>query len=140
MRPAGKPRWLASILSSPLVGHAARFALVSAYLLGGVVKLFDFPGAIAEQERFGLHPAWLWATLAIIVELGGSLLVLFDRLVWLGAGALGVLTFVAMLAANAFWAASAGERGMLANAFFEHLGLIAGLALVAMLPGRRRTS
>ncbi|WP_346297252.1 DoxX family protein [Rhodopseudomonas sp. P1] len=140
MRPADEPRWAATILSSPLLWHAARFALVSAYLLGGVVKLFDFAGAVAEQERFGLHPGWLWASLAIIVELGGSLLVLVDRLVWFGAGALGALTFVAMLTANAFWSAPAADRGMQANAFFEHLGLIAGFVLVAMLSDQRRST
>jgi len=32
---------------------------VSAYLIGGVNKLFDFTAAVAEQEHFGLHPAWL---------------------------------------------------------------------------------
>ncbi|RJF73996.1 DoxX family protein [Rhodopseudomonas palustris] len=138
MRPAGEPRWVATMLSSPLLWHAARLALVSAYLLGGVVKLADFAGAVAEQEAFGLHPGWLWATLAIAVELGGSALVIADRLVWLGAGALGVLTFVAMLTANAFWAAPAASRWMLTNAFFEHLGLIAGLVLVAILSPRMR--
>jgi len=134
----GEPRWVATILSAPLLWHAARLALVSAYLLGGVTKLIDFPGAIAEQERFGLHPGWLWAALAIAVELGGSALLLADRLVWLGAGALGVLTFVAMLTANAFWAAAPADRWMLANAFFEHLGLIAGFALLAILSARTR--
>lgn len=140
MRSAGEPRWVVPILASPLLWHAARFALVSAYLLGGVVKLFDFAAAVAEQERFGLHPGWLWATLAIVVELGGSLLVLSDRLVWLGAGALGVLTFVAMLTANAFWSAPAADRWMQANTFFEHFGLIAGLVLLAMLSDQRRST
>ncbi|WP_047307433.1 DoxX family protein [Rhodopseudomonas palustris] len=139
MRLAGEPRWVATILSSQLLWHAVRVALVSAYLLGGAVKLFDFAGAVAEQERFGLDPGWLWAMLAIVVELGGSLLVLTDRLVWLGAGTLGVLTFVAMLTANAFWSAPAADRWMQANAFFEHLGLIAGLVLVAMLSDQRRS-
>jgi uncharacterized membrane protein YphA (DoxX/SURF4 family) len=49
--------------------------------------------------------------------------------VWLGAGSLGVLTAVAMLAANNFWALAGHERFMAVNAFFEHLGLIAGLVI-----------
>jgi len=47
-------------------------------LIGGVQKALDFQGAIAEQAHFGLQPAWLWATVAIIVELGGSVLVILD--------------------------------------------------------------
>jgi len=74
--------------------------LVSAFLIGGIQKLVDFPAAVAEQAHFGLQPAWLWAAAAIVVELGGSVLVIFGRWVWLGAGGLGVLTAVAMLTAN----------------------------------------
>jgi uncharacterized membrane protein YphA (DoxX/SURF4 family) len=56
--------------------------------------------------------------------------------VWLGAGGLGVLTFVAMLTANAFWTMGGHEKFMATNAFFEHLGLIAGLVLVTILSDR----
>src|ERR1700728_2116464 len=98
------PRWIAAILSWPWLLPVARIALTSAYLIGGVQKLVDFPGAVAEQTHFGLRPAWLWAMAAITVELAGSALVIVGRWVWLGAGGLGVLTTVAMFMANNFWA------------------------------------
>ncbi|WBO60990.1 DoxX family protein [Acidocella sp. MX-AZ03] len=82
------PRFIQSILAAPLLWPVARLALVSAYLLGGVTKLLNFPGAVQEQAHFGLHPAWLWAVMAIIVELGGSALVLAYRTVWLGRAGL----------------------------------------------------
>ena len=111
----------------------AQLALVSAYVLGGVVKAADFPGAVAEQAHFGLHPPALFAALTIAVELLGSALVMSRRWVWLGAGMLGVFTGLAAITANAFWGMPAGhDRFMATNAFFEHLGLIAGLVLVAM--------
>jgi uncharacterized membrane protein YphA (DoxX/SURF4 family) len=78
-----------AILSSQWVSHAARVALVSAFLIGGLTKLSDVTAAVAEQEHFGFRPGGLWATLAITVELGGSALVVLGRLVWLGAGGLG---------------------------------------------------
>ena len=53
--------------------------------------------------------------------------------VWLGAGGLGVLTAVAMLVANNFSAAPPGAQLNVANGFFEHFGLIAGLVLVAVI-------
>ncbi|MGJ5178116.1 DoxX family protein [Bradyrhizobium oligotrophicum] len=132
------PRPIAGVLDWPLLWPLARLALVSAYLIGGVQKLTDFPSAIAEQAHFGLQPAWLWAAAAIAVELIGSLLVIVNRLVWLGAGALGVLTSVAMLTANDFWHMDGHDRFMALNAFFEHLGLIAGLVLVSILSMRAR--
>jgi uncharacterized membrane protein YphA (DoxX/SURF4 family) len=132
------PGWIAAILSWPWLLPAARIALVSAFLIGGIVKLSDFQGAIAEQEHFGLRPGWLWATATIAVELGGSALVMLGRWVWLGAGGLGILTAVAMLAANDFWTMTGHDRFMALNSFFEHLGLIAGLVLVSVLSLRER--
>jgi uncharacterized membrane protein YphA (DoxX/SURF4 family) len=127
------PRWISTILSWPWLLPVAKIALVSAFLIGGVTKLSDFPAAVAEQEHFGLRPGWIWAAAAIVVELGGSILVIAGRWVWLGAGGLGVLTAIAMLAANDFWAQTGRERFMAMNSFVEHLGLIAGLVLISIL-------
>jgi uncharacterized membrane protein YphA (DoxX/SURF4 family) len=136
-RVAETPRWVRTILRAPLIWPAARLALVSAFLIGGLTKLSDFGAAIAEQEHFGLNPGWLWAALAIIVELGGSALVMLGWQVWLGAGGLGVLTAVAMLTANDFWHLTGHDRFMALNAFFEHLGLIAGLVIVSVHAAER---
>ncbi|MDN7942724.1 DoxX family protein [Burkholderia multivorans] len=127
------PAWIRVLLAQPWVGPLVRLALVSAFLIGGVNKALHFDDAIAEQAHFGLHPPALWAALAIVVEIGGSLCVVFRRFVWIGAGALGVLTFVAMLVANDFWNQTGIARFMALNSFFEHLGLIAALVLVTVL-------
>jgi uncharacterized membrane protein YphA (DoxX/SURF4 family) len=130
---ADNPRWVRAILSWPWLLPISRIALVSAFLIGAIQKLIDFPGAIAEQAHFGLQPAWMWAVAAVIVEFGGSVLVIVGRWVWLGAGGLGVLTAIAMFAVNDFWAKTGHDRFIAVNDFFEHLGLIAGLVLVSVL-------
>lgn len=139
--PSRDPRFVDAILDWPPTWFLARLLLVGAYLLGGVVKASDWPAAVAEQAHFGMNPPALWATLTIAVEIVGPLLILLGRLVWLGAGMLGVFTLLAAFAANAFWTMPAGqERFMATNAFFEHLGLIGGFvlaALVAKLERRR---
>ena len=139
VRTSDDPGWVEAILHYRWTWPLARVALVSSYIIGGLTKLSDFPAAVAEQEHFGLHPASLWAALAILIELGASALVIAERLVWLGAGALGVLTAVAMLVANNFWAMEGHERFVALNSFFEHLGLIAGLVLVALMATGERT-
>ena len=136
----GTPAWVRTLLSQPWVLPLARLALVSAYLLGGVAKALDFPGAVAEQAHFGLQPAALWAALAIAVEIAGSLCVVFRRFTWLGAGSLGMLTLVAMVVANDFWNRSGAEHFMALNSFFEHLGLIAALVLATMLDDARQSA
>jgi uncharacterized membrane protein YphA (DoxX/SURF4 family) len=133
---ADTPRWIGAILSWPWLLPVARIALTSAFLIGGIQKLVDFPAAVAEQAHFGLQPAWFWAVAAIIVELAGSVLVIFGRWVWLGTGGLGVLTAVAMLTANNFWTMTGHDRFIALNAFFEHLGLIAGFVLVSVMAVR----
>ena len=95
----------------------ARLLLVGAYLLGGLVKASDWPAVVAEQAHFGLNPPQLWAALTIAVELVGPILIPSGRLVWLGAGMLGVFTLLAAFNANALWTMPAGqERFMATNA------------------------
>lgn len=126
----------------PEVGRTAhswlyRFALLllcGAYLQGGIDKLWDFPGALAEMAHFGLTPAAPIAILVICLELGASLLIVAGNAGngrWLAALALAAYTLAATLVANRFWQAPVGERVMSANAFFEHLGLVGGFIIVA---------
>ncbi len=128
------PRFVDAILDWRPTWFFARLLLVGAYLLGGLVKLADWPGAVAEQAHFGMHPPALWAALTIAVELVGPVLILTGRWIWLGAGMLGVFTLLAAFTANAFWTMAAGpERFGATNAFFEHLGLIGGFVLAALV-------
>ncbi|KWH28551.1 DoxX family protein [Burkholderia cepacia] len=127
------PAWIRALLAQPWIGALVRLALVSAFLIGGVNKAMHFDVAIAEQAHFGLHPPALWAALAVVVEIGGSLCIVFRRFTWLGAGGLGMLTLVAMAVANDFWNQTGAAHFMALNSFFEHLGLIAALVLVTML-------
>jgi uncharacterized membrane protein YphA (DoxX/SURF4 family) len=136
MRPTDTPdpRFVDAILEWRWTAFLARLALAGAYLLGGIVKLGDWPAAVAEQAHFGMHPPALWAALTIAIELLGSFLVLSGRLVWLGAGMLGAFTLLAAFVANAFWSMPPGpERFMATNAFFEHVGLIGGFVLAAIV-------
>ncbi|AIP33913.1 doxX family protein [Paraburkholderia xenovorans LB400] len=134
------PRWVDAILVQPWLLPLVRMALVSAYVIGGLAKLANFHAAVLEQEHFGLHPGWLWAVFAIVVELGGSVCVIADRLVWLGAGGLGVLTMVAMFVANDFWNQLGSARFMALNSFFEHLGLLAALVMATCVAGVKQSA
>ena len=107
--------------------------LVAAHVQGGLDKAFDFPAAVAEMRHFGLAPATFVAVATIALELGASALVLTGWMRWLGALMLAAFTLGATLVANRFWTVPLPERFMLENAFFEHLGLVGGLLLVAWI-------
>lgn len=126
-------------LAQPVFGSRtlrwlAYLALCAAYLQGGLVKLTDFPGAIAEMAHFGLQPAAAFAVGVIVLELGASVMILIGRMRWLGALALAGFTVLATGMALRFWELPAGmERFGAANSFFEHIGLVGGFLLVAWL-------
>ncbi|APO76571.1 DoxX family protein [Rhizobium etli 8C-3] len=107
-------------------------ALCSAYLQGPLTKIFDFPGAIAEMEHFGLHPAPVFAVGVIVFELSMSALILAGIFRWAAALALAVFTLAATFIALRFWELPLGmERSMAMNGFFEHVGLVGAFTLVA---------
>ena len=132
------PGWVDAILGWRWTWPLARVGLTSAYWVGGFTKLFNFADAVAEQAHFGIHPPALFAALTIAVELVGSALVISGRRLWLGAGALAVFTTLATLIAHPFWTMTGHERFLATNAFFEHLGLIAGFVIAAQFAARER--
>ena len=122
-----------SFVAAPAVRFLALLALCAAYLQGGLVKLLDFNGAVAEAQHFGLPFAAICAGATIVTELGASALILTGFYRWLGALWLAGFTLAATFIANRFWEISPPERFMVANSFFEHIGLIGGFVLVAWL-------
>ncbi|MGF6483792.1 DoxX family protein [Paraburkholderia sp. JPY419] len=134
------PHWIAAMLAQRRLLLVVRAALVSAYVIGGVAKLANFHVAVLEQEHFGLHPGWLGAALAIVVELGGSACVIANRFVWLDAAALAALTAVAMFVANDLWNLAGDAHFFALNAFFEHIGFIAALVMATCLVGIKHSS
>ncbi|ARP81023.1 DoxX family protein [Bordetella genomosp. 8] len=116
----------------------ALLLLCSAYLQGGLVKLFDFAGAVAEMQHFGMAPAAPLAAAVIALELGASAMILSGWRRWLGALALAAFTLAATFLALRFWSAPPDARFMMANAFFEHLGLVGAFLLVAWHDLNRR--
>lgn len=107
--------------------------MVGIFLVSAILKSADFPSAVLEQEELGLRPGEIWAILTIAVQLAGSLLVISGRFVWLGAGALGVFTALAAILGHGFWTLDGQERFVAMNVFLEHIGLIGGLIMTALV-------
>jgi XapX domain-containing protein len=133
------PHVLANLESLwPALRFVALLGLCAAYLQGGLVKLFDFGGAVAEAQHFGLPVPTLTAAGTIAIELGASAMILIGFQRWLGALGLAGFTLMATFIANRFWELPQPERFMVENAFFEHLGLVGGFLLVALDDLRKR--
>ncbi|QET05791.1 MULTISPECIES: DoxX family protein [Cupriavidus] len=129
MRGVSLPNWVRTL---------ALLLICAAYLQGGLVKLFDFGGAVAEMQHFGVSPAVPAAAAVIALELVAPLMIVLGVWRWLGALALGVFTLGATFMANRYWDAPPEARFMLMNAFYEHLGLCGAFLLIAWEDLRQR--
>ncbi|MDR0254088.1 MAG: DoxX family protein [Brucellaceae bacterium] len=128
------PNWIFQLLSMPVVQLLARILLTMTFWLSGLVKLFDFPAAVAEMSANNLPAPVFFAALTIAVQLIGSALVIWGgSLVWLGAGALGVFTAITIPLVHAFWRAEGAEAIIKMHVAIEHISVIGGLILVAIL-------
>ena len=133
------PRPIAALLKSPRLSVLARVLLTLPYWWSGLSKIVNLTGALDEASHFGLKPAWLVVVATIVVQLGGSIALILGRAGWLAAGALGVFTAFATLIAHPFWTvADPMERFHALNTFLEHIGLIGGFVLAAILVERDR--
>jgi transmembrane protein len=132
------PRWIETLLSSRMTETTARVILTFPFWGSGLAKLLNFSGGMAEMSQFGLEPAWFYNSLTIFVQLVGSGLIITNRLTWLGAGALGVFTFLTIPIVHAFWRFE-GEQAIRAfHTAGEHVGMIGALVLVSILALRPR--
>jgi uncharacterized membrane protein YphA (DoxX/SURF4 family) len=130
------PQSVQAILEWQWTWPIARFALVLYYLVSGVSKIANFPGAVAEMVEAGMPAPAAMAFLSIFVELTGSVLILVGGWVWLGAGMLGVFTGIGAITAHAFWRVSGPARVEAIAVFLMHLGLIAAFVLCALVAER----
>ncbi|MGH8159953.1 MAG: DoxX family protein [Rhodanobacter sp.] len=126
------PAIIAAILDARITTLLARVVLTLPYWWSGIDKLFHPQAALAEIHAMGLPGSWILLTLLLLVQLGGSLAIIVDRYVWLGAGALAVFTALVTVLAHAFWTMDGPTRFAEMNVFMEHMALIAGMAFAAL--------
>jgi uncharacterized membrane protein YphA (DoxX/SURF4 family) len=123
---------LTRVAGSSIIRTVSLLALCAAYIQGPLTKIFDFEGAIAEMDHFGLHPATAFAVAVIAFELIASAMVVSGVMRWAASLALAAFTLVATVIALRFWEMAPGMDCVMAtNAFVEHLGLAGAFVFVA---------
>ncbi len=125
-------------LDSRWLWIGARVLLAVVFLSSGLAKLLDFQGGLAEMRAAGLEPDWLFNIATIAVLLGGSVLLLLDRALWLGAGALAVFLLLTILVVHHFWALPEAQARTAMFWALEHVSLIGGLVAAAIASRLRR--
>ena len=124
------PSFIAGVLRSGWLYFVGMVVVTSAFWQSGFTKIVDFAGAQGEMAHFNLNPPVFFAIGTILIQLGGSALMIFGkRLAWIGAGALALFTAATIPIAHAFWKFEGQEaftERMFTNA---NLTIIGGLIL-----------
>ena len=131
------PNIIARLLDWPGFAVIARSVLTFPFWASGLSKLINFSDGVAEMRLYGLEPAVLFNVVTIATMLIGSTLVIADRRLWIGAGALAVFTALTIPIAHPFWQFE-GEKAQ-TDLFFvtEHIAMIGGLMIAAILSRRQ---
>jgi uncharacterized membrane protein YphA (DoxX/SURF4 family) len=132
------PDWVDVVLEWRWTWPIARGMLTWLFIIAAIVEIEDFRAAVAAQAHFGMYPPMFWAVVTIIVQITGSVIIISGRRIWLGAGILAVFTASTNVVAHRFREFSGQDIFEFRNEFFEHLGLVGGLVLVAILAEERQ--
>lgn len=131
------PAFVDSPLRSIWFPVLARIVLTYMFWASGVAKLIDFQGGMGEMSHFGLEPAVLFNIATIIVQIGGSALIILNRWTWLGAGALAIFTALTIPLAHSFWTMDEPFRTIEFYVVMEHISIIGALMVVAYASARK---
>lgn len=130
------PDAVAQLLNASWFATTARVVVTFPYWSSGLSKTFAFSDALAEMARYGLDPPVAFAIATIVCMFVGSALVIANRYAWLGAGALIVFTALTIPIAHDFWNLTGPAAQTELFFVVEHIGLIGGLMLAAILAQR----
>jgi len=125
------PGFIQSILSATWFGYLARIVLTFMFWGSGLAKLLDFNQGMSEMAHFGLQPAAAFNIATLVTQIVGSLLIIFNKWTWLGAGALALFTALTIPIAHAFWTMQEPMRTMEFHLVTEHVSVIGALMVVA---------
>ena len=113
----------------PLVG---RILIGLIFLVAGVRKVMGFAGTVAYLTKLGFPAPEVMAVIALIIEIGGSLLLIVGWRTRWAAWLLTLFVVVAAFAAHRFWEISdAGQFYNQMNHFLKNVAIVGGLLYVA---------
>ncbi len=112
----------------PLVG---RILLAAIFLVAGSRKILAFAGTVGYLAKLGFPAPEVMAVIAIVIEIGGSILLIIGwRARWI-AWLLMLFVLVATFAAHRFWEFDASQYNNQLNHFLKNVAILGGLLFLA---------
>lgn len=113
----------------PLVG---RVLLAVIFIIAGFGKITGFEGTVGYIQSVGLPAPQLAAVVAIIVELGGGIMLVIGWKARWAAAAMFIFTLVAAVVFHAFWSSPADQVMMQQIQFMKNLAIMGGLLYIVV--------
>ena len=121
----------ASVSAHPALPLAGRILIAAIFLVAGARKVLTFAGTVGYMAKLGFPAPEAMAALAIVIELGGSILLIIGwRTRWV-AWLLALFVLIAAFAAHRFWEFDATQYNNQLNHFLKNIAIIGGLLFVA---------
>jgi putative oxidoreductase len=117
--------------SRPLVLLAGRILMGAIFLNAGVRKVLGFAGTVGYFTKLGFPAPEVFAVLAMVIEIGGSILLIVGWKTRWVAWLLALFVLIAAFAAHRFWQFDASQYANQMNHFMKNLAIIGGLFFVA---------
>jgi putative oxidoreductase len=111
--------------------------IAAIFLVAGSRKVLGFAGTVGYFTKLGFPAAEVFAVIAIVIELGGAILLIAGwRTRWV-AWLLVLFVAIATAMAHRFWEFDAAQFNNQLNHFLKNVAIIGGLLFVAAFgPGR----
>ncbi len=109
-----------------------RLLFVALFLPAGVAKLTGFEGTVGYFSSLGLPLPSVAVVAAIVIEILGSLALLFGVKVRAVAIVLAIFTLLASFAGHAYWAVPQDQMFVQQLLFFKNIAIAGGLILLAI--------
>ena len=113
----------------PLIG---RILIALIFVLSGFGKVTGFSGTADYIASKGLPLPQVAAVLAIIVELGGGIMLVLGWKARWAAAAMFLFTAISAIIFHNFWAASAGEAQNQMIHFMKNISILGGLLYIVL--------
>ena len=111
----------------PLVG---RVLLALIFIIAGFGKITGFEGTVGYMQAYNVPMTQVLAVLAIIVELGGGLMIAVGWKARWAAAAIFIFVLVASFIFHAFWAVPADQAQLQNIMFMKNLAIMGGMLYI----------
>jgi len=122
---------------NPMLPLLGRLFIAALFLVAGIRKILIWEAQVGYFTRLGFPAPELFTVLAVVIEIGGALLLIAGwRTRWV-AWLLILFLVIATGMAHRFWEFDAAQQANQMNHFLKNLALVGGLLFVATFgPGR----